>query len=277
MEHLTAGRSGTPTGHGHERGGAVPINDLLDGPSGCGRGELRGGDLEADEACGEGLIPARMSTLLTIAALCLVLLCGATAAISAIIAHSPRDSGAFPRPDPVAGAQTFRPDLLRGARWPFTAEPGAPGGGGPGARETVPASSETPPSGEIRAPERTAAAFYALLDADPERAVDMLSPELVGDQRDEIVRSWQEVASARPARVEPGPDGSVLAEVVVEYPDGSRIALRHELVIAPPQMPPPQMTDPPQKIEPQIAARQSTGHSQIVGARLRTAHLVPAR
>lgn len=265
MEHLTAGRSSTPTGRGHERGGAVPATDLLDGRSG---GELRGGDLEADEACGEGLIPARMSTLLTIAALCLVLLCGATAAISAIIAHSPRDSGAFPRPDPVAGAETFRPDLLHGARWPFAAEPPAPSGGGPGTREPAPASPKTPPSGEVRAPERTAAAFYALLDADPERAVDMLSPGLVGDQRDEIIRSWREVASARPARVQPGPDGSVLAEVVVEYPDGSRIALRHELVIAPS----PRSTGPPQ-----AASQQPTGHQRIVGARLRTAHLVPAR
>lgn len=275
MDHLTAGRSETPTGRGQERGGALPATDLLGE-----RGEHRGGDLEADEACGEGLIPARMSTLLTIAALCLALLCGATAAISAIIAHSPRDPGAFPRPDPVAGAETFRPDLLHGARWPFAAEPGPRGGSEPGPREPAPESPKFPPSGEIRSPERAAAAFYALLDADPERAVDMLSPELVGDQRDEIVGSWREITSARAVRVQPGPDGSVLAEVVVEYPDGSRIALRHELVIVPlPQVNPlPQAANSPQVGEsPEVAAQQSTGHQHIVGARLRTAHLVPAR
>lgn len=78
----------------------------------------------------------------------------------------------------------------------------------------------------------------------------MLSPELIGDQRDEIVRAWREIASVRATRVHPGPDGSVLAEVVVEYPDGSRITSHHELVVAP--------------------------HQRIVGARLHTAQLARA-
>ena len=260
MDHLAAGRSKEPTGHGRERSGAVPVIDLVNDPSDGKRDELRGSDLQADEACGEGLIPTRVSTLLTIAALCLLLLCGTTAAITAITAHSPPSSGASPRPGPVAGAWTFRPDLLHGTRWPFTPEPGPRETPGPGAPEPAPEGPKVPPSGEIGAPEHIVA-FYSLLETDPERAVDMLSPELLGDQRDEIVRAWREIASVRVPRMQPGPDGSVLAEVAVEYPDGSRITFRHELAIAQ---------------GPQIASEQVAGNRHIVGARLRTAHLVPA-
>ncbi len=260
VDHFPAGRSRTRTGHRRDHDGAVPVTDLTTHLPDAERAEsgVAGLDPEAPrnaDLVRATLVPATPSTRLTITALCLVLLCGAAAAISAIVSYSPRRTNESPQQAvaPIAGAWTFRPDLLHQARWPFTADAGPHRAHDSGGDRPEPASEvpKTPPRRDIRAPEHTATEFYSLLSTGPERAVDMLSPALVGDQRDEIVRAWREVASVRATRVRPEPDGSLLADVAVAYPDGSRITSRHELVISPDQ--------------------------RIVGARLRSAQITRDR
>ena len=254
MDHSPGASSEARTGHGRDRDGAVPATELVHHLPDGWRDESGVLDLEPDVPRDADLTPRNLSTLLILAALCLVLLCGATAGMSAITSYSPRHAGESTRQEvtPISGARTFRPDLLHPARWPFTADPDSRGAAGSGDDQPASASEgpKTPPRGEIRTPGRTTTEFYSLLNTDPEGAVDMLSPELIGDQRDEIVRTWREITSVRATRVRPGPDGSVLAEVAVEYPDGDRITSHHELVVGP--------------------------HQRIVGARLRTARLAHA-
>lgn len=180
------------------------------------------------------------------AALVVLLLCGAAVAGSAILARSSADAPRPARSALISGAEALRPDLLARARWPF-----ADNGGGarppdlPGpppftGRLPTPPPASDPLSGLVEAnpwvgtTESTLELvheFYRLLDSAPERAVRLVSPEVLGAQRAEVVRSWQAIASVRTARSHVRQDGSVIAEVVAERADGTRLVLRHALTV----------------------------------------------
>ncbi len=176
---------------------------------------------------------------ITSGALGALLLCGSVVSGSAILTVSPTDSPPPTAPPaPIGGAEALRPDLLARANWPF-----ADNGGYARAsdeRPTTSVPSPAPPPEMWGANPRVGSAdsalalvetFYRMLGNDPRRAVRLVSPEVLGAQRDRVVRSWEAVASVRPRRPHLRRDGSVVSEVVAEYPDGTRLFLRHALTV----------------------------------------------
>lgn len=138
----------------------------------------------------------------------------------------------------IQGPQALRLDLLRQASWPFAA-PGwphrhahppptdFPGAQAPGY------STVDPAAGSRESSIKVVCEFYRWLHADPASAVPLVAPEVLGDETTVVTRSWAEVTSVRPRHVRVQPDGSVLAEVLVEYSDGGRLLLRHRLTVQP--------------------------------------------
>ena len=63
--------------------------------------------------------------------------------------------------------------------------------------------------------------FYALLTTKPASAAKLLSPELVGANPAEFVRSWGTVRTVNVDQTSVRPDGSVLAVVSMQEIDGS--------------------------------------------------------
>lgn len=141
-----------------------------------------------------------------------------------------------PAPAPIQGTQALRLDLLRQASWPFTPR------ARPHRREHRPPPQgphstgqwAIDPAGGSRASSiNVVCAFYRLLHADPASAVSMSTPDVLGDDFTAVARSWADATAVRPRHVQVQPDGSVLAEVLVDYPDGGRLLLKHRVTVRP--------------------------------------------
>ncbi|MDR7302571.1 hypothetical protein [Haloactinomyces albus] len=189
--------------------------------------------------------PSPPRTLRTAGALLgVLLLCGGMTLTSLILQRSPASSPAVPgaRAEPVTGAQALRPDLLHRAR-PFTvARPPARESGQlrledllgpppPKAESDVGLGQANPLAGSTRSAILLITNFHRLLGTDPDRAMALVSPELITTQRAEIVRAWQALKSVRTQRIHSRQDGAVVATLTAEHPDGRHIMLRHVFTV----------------------------------------------
>lgn len=159
---------------------------------------------------------------------------GATAAITAIItqpAAAPRPATSAARID---GVLALRPDLVRQARWPFSANGGFAEAAGSGSAIEEPLVAEqstaNPAAGSDDSALKVATEFYRRLERDPSTAVKLVAPGLLAGHQAELAQAWDAVTSVRP-RVRARPDGVVLAEVEATYPDGDRVVLRQLLTV----------------------------------------------
>lgn len=168
----------------------------------------------------------RTGALVTVLTLFAALLCGATAAISAIITN-PFDRNTLvrpPRPPSIEGSAALRPDLLLQARWPFTATPGAP--------STTPRTTEafTPGTPAQESPQDLVRRFCTGLGTDPGRAVRLLSPELAGDPA--IAQAWRPAISVHAGKPLPLSANSAETEITAEFANGKRITVREEFHVS---------------------------------------------
>ncbi|MBA8822711.1 hypothetical protein FHX42_000040 [Saccharopolyspora lacisalsi] len=190
----------------------------------------------AEDSAAEPPLPRRRIATGVLGAL---LLCGSVVTGSAILTASPTDSPPPTAPPaPIDGAEALRPDLLARANWPFADNGGysrvsdeRPTPSGPSPTHPPEMCEANPQVGSADSALALVESFYRLLGSDPRRAVRLVSPKVLGAQRDRMVRSWEELASVRPRRPHLRQDGSVVAEVVAEYPDGTRLLLRHALTV----------------------------------------------
>lgn len=160
----------------------------------------------------------------------------------AVLSLTCADPAPFTRQAPtgIQGAQALRLDLLRQARWPFV-QPGRPHRHShpPPAQDEPPGarapgySAVNPAAGSRESSIKVVCEFYRWLHDDPAVAVPLVTPDVLGDETGVVTRSWTEVAAVRPRRLWVQPDGSVLAQVLVEYSDGSRLLLRYRLTVQP--------------------------------------------
>lgn len=160
-------------------------------------------------------------------------------AVLSLTCASPDPSGRQ-LPIGIQGAQALRLDLLRQARWPF-AQPNHPhrhgqpplrDGEPPGPR-TPGASAIDPAAGSRESSIKVVCEFYRWLHDDPAIAVPLVTPDVLGDETAVVTHSWTEVAAVRPRHVRVDPNGTVVAVVLVEYSDGSKLLLRHRLTVQP--------------------------------------------
>lgn len=173
-------------------------------------------------------LPIMMGTIATLVGL------GSVAVMSLTCAGPVQPSRQAPAG--IQGAQALRLDLLRQASWPFAParrshrqeDPSLPPGLHPTGKWAV-----NPAAGSRESSIKVVCEFYRWLHADPSVAVPLAAPGVLGDEFTAVARSWADVTVVRPRDVQAQPDGSVLAEVLVEYPDGGRLLLKHRLTVQP--------------------------------------------
>ncbi|MFB9569708.1 hypothetical protein [Saccharopolyspora hordei] len=189
-------------------------------------------DALADQC--SGALP--LTSRLAFGTLAVLLLVGAAVATSTIVA------GPAPAPRTTAhvtaleGGLALRPDLVRDARWPFTAEvaPTDDATEDPAVEqpEEPQLMSANPAAGSVESARAVVDEFYRRLPHDVPAALDSVDPDLLTGQRTALVRAWRDAESVHPrTRVEP--DGAVLAEVEVRYPAGDQVLLRQRLTVDP--------------------------------------------
>jgi hypothetical protein len=126
----------------------------------------------------------------------------------------------------IHGAQALRPDLLSRPTWPFLSSEGS------GSRSPAHPPRGADPTVDSRGGSiKVVNDFYQRLGTDPGSAVELICPRLLGGETSAVVRSWKGMASVRPLHVDPQPDGSVVAEALAEYGDGTDLILRHRFVV----------------------------------------------
>lgn len=192
--------------------------------------------------------PLRPSVRLTAAAVAVFLLFGAAAATSVALSRSPTSSPrnvAAPA-TPITGMPALRPDvLMTRAGWspaeipdparepalPFPL-PGRPAGPDDLVGENSASLLHANPSaGSVQGAVALVENFYNLLDQDPGRAATLLAPDLLGSDTEEFTRSWNALRTVRARQVRPGPNGSVIAELVATGPRGEHVVLRHRMTV----------------------------------------------
>jgi hypothetical protein len=109
----------------------------------------------------------------------------------------------------------------------------------------TPARSELSVSTASAAPPRTSTApttipqkleavknFYKMVDDDPQDALSLVVPPLVGQELGRLVRAWSSMDSIQVQRADVQPDGSILAIVTMLQPDGSQLRITQMLRLA---------------------------------------------
>jgi hypothetical protein len=153
---------------------------------------------------------------------------GAALLIFTVIMNPPTESAppAAVRTALIHGAQALRPDLLSQPAWPFLSSTKS------GSRSKGhPSRGANPAVGSRERSIKVVNDFYQRLGTDPGSAVELICPRLLGGETSAVVRSWKGMASVRPLRVDPQPDGSVVAEALAEYGDGTKLILRHRFMV----------------------------------------------
>lgn len=79
--------------------------------------------------------------------------------------------------------------------------------------------------------------FYELLARQPDRAAELLAPQLVGSDTASFVRSWSRMRDLRVEQVTTHPDGTVTAVVRMLEPDGTWLRVRQSLRTAGDELP----------------------------------------
>lgn len=250
-----------PTEHRHGRNSPIPVDELARHGNNPYEFDSTADFLIDDLAVpgaepAENVLPATPARI-AVAVVAVVLLCGGTTAASMIIAQ-PLGPAAHPNPPaagPIHGIAALRPDLLRQARWPFTANGGISTQDGAAtpdpalphspdrhlnamAGETVEkAKVANPDSGSRRSARGVVHDFYRRLGTDPARASRLLSPDLLGAHASDLTREWERPASVSTRSVRVTANHIVRAEIVAEYPDGSRLVLQHLFTVQPDNAP----------------------------------------
>ncbi|GHE95933.1 hypothetical protein GCM10017786_30560 [Amycolatopsis deserti] len=71
--------------------------------------------------------------------------------------------------------------------------------------------------------------FYRRVDSAPEKALDLLSPALAGEEAGDLVRAWSTMRQVKVTQANVQPDGSVLAVVLMRRDDGTRLRVTQQL------------------------------------------------
>ncbi|AIJ20849.1 hypothetical protein ACFWQL_25750 [Amycolatopsis thermoflava] len=71
--------------------------------------------------------------------------------------------------------------------------------------------------------------FYRRVDSAPEKALDLLSPALAGEEAGDLVRAWSTMRQVEVVEAHVQPDGSVLAVVLMRRDDGTRLRVTQQL------------------------------------------------
>lgn len=195
-------------------------------------------DAPAPDSAGPGSLPPTFR--ITISFLGVLLICCATTATAMLFTKPRQDLAATAvETAPISGPLALRPDLMRLAEWPFTAN----GGFAVAQQQPPPASSAQsrpqafaptgarPDVGSMSSAELVVTDFYQRLDTNPAEAIALLHPLLCAGHHEELVRSWEATSSVRTLWVEARPGGSAEAEVEASYPDGERVVLRNLLTV----------------------------------------------
>ncbi|MDQ0377456.1 hypothetical protein [Amycolatopsis thermophila] len=136
-------------------------------------------------------------------------------------------SGGAPEQGGAPAADHTRPSTSATAQVPVTQTQPMPVG---------PAASAEPPSPVTTTPEVTDAEkldvvneFYRRVESAPERALDLLSPALAGDEAGDLVRVWSTMRDVQVLETHVQPDGSVRAVVLMRRDDGTRLRVTQQL------------------------------------------------
>ncbi|NIH85585.1 hypothetical protein [Amycolatopsis granulosa] len=110
----------------------------------------------------------------------------------------------------------------------------------PVAQTQTPAAGALAAPGDSAAPTTTAPAptagqklavvreFYRRVDNAPEKALDLLSPALAGEEAGDLVRAWSTMRQVEVTDAHVQPDGSVLAVVLMRRDDGTRLRVTQQ-------------------------------------------------
>lgn len=179
-------------------------------------------------------------TMFVVAVLCL---CSAATAISVITVHATAPSATAATPPAVSGADALRPDLIATMRWPFPDDRGlveAPDSltGTRAARPDPPSpqlSPETanPAAGSAEEARWISERFIDLLGRDPDAALDLLAPRLLGTHQSEVAESWAALRGVRLLESAVQPDGTVVTRTLLEHPGNGRSVLVHRFAVEP--------------------------------------------
>ncbi|KAA2264644.1 hypothetical protein F0L68_05985 [Solihabitans fulvus] len=238
------------TGRRHTRAGAITVAELIRQQPSPVRIP------SSDEAATDGLVhdllgppgpdearaarPNRTAKLVGLVTGAVVL-CASVAAASVVAGNHRIDNepGSGPAPVEITGGSALRPDMLsaqlgRGQDSSPLAVP-APASPPDATRNAPPQAAQPSPSAEqpsspvstppVRvtsgSPTTVAAIkhFYELLRTAPAEAFALVDPGLLGTDPTEFVQSWHAVKAITLDRVDPRPDGSVLAAVSMLGPD----------------------------------------------------------
>ncbi|QGK71448.1 hypothetical protein GIY23_19760 [Allosaccharopolyspora coralli] len=225
-----------PSGKRRSRGGAVTVPQLLQRRP----GSLRGADFDLDpddplvDGASAGRVPAQRSrAVMGVVAVVLLLL--VSVAVSVVTARA-TSAGPPPRAvasAPISGVDALRLDLLRQARWPFhdlrDRTVGDPRVGSRGQGHAHDPGAANPAAGSADSARALVAEFYRLMDTRPQRALDLVAPELLNGERSLILAAW-EPSSVRVQHLDVRSANSVVAEIGVDHP-GGHTALRHRLTV----------------------------------------------
>ncbi|WP_157162889.1 hypothetical protein [Actinoalloteichus spitiensis] len=95
------------------------------------------------------------------------------------------------------------------------------------ARAGEPTVDPRAPSRRPRSQDDLVLLFYRLLDEDPERAMDLLAPELSQPDPGRLVSAWRAVSSVEVLSAVRRGGQRVLATVAIEHPNGGRFRAQH--------------------------------------------------
>ena len=225
-------------GRRHSRGGSVSVADLIRRQPGSVRIPT------PDEAATDGLLsdlldgrqlpddsePRASTGLKVLGVLVGAVTLAATIAAASMITSDPRPSRAAlitaPPPQALSGAGALRPDFLATEVAGKTAE-AAPLSAAP--TTTDPSPTPVTPTATQRALTQNSAAdpaevvrdFYDTVAQNPRDALSMMGGSLADLDPTGFVRSWSEVRTVRPERVEARSDGTVLGVIGIQQADGS--------------------------------------------------------
>ncbi|WP_116112178.1 hypothetical protein [Amycolatopsis ruanii] len=179
-----------------------------------------------------------------------------TLLVGAVVASSLLSRG---RDQSAAPASSATPQITGAAALGGFASGGAPdeqhGGRTPGhpqlnlapAAQVPVTQTQAPAAGVTSAPEGSAAPttttpeltdaeklavvneFYRRVDSAPEKALDLLSPALAGEEAGDLVRAWSTMRQVEVTQADVQPDGSVLAVVLMRRDDGTRLRVTQQL------------------------------------------------
>ncbi|GHH38016.1 hypothetical protein [Lentzea cavernae] len=159
-----------------------------------------------------------------------IVLVSSVAGAAVLAGNRPANVGVpvYERPAVLSGSSALRPDVLSAQlpneRPPARTTPAAAAAPMPQPSELLLQTSE-PPTPEVSVgpvPQvDVVKKFYELLTTKPSSAAKLLSPELVGANPAEFVKSWGAIRTVNVDQTSVRPDGSVLAVVSMQEADGS--------------------------------------------------------